>query len=281
MNFTQKLKQAVLSSGSHLCIGLDPNPELIPAPFKKHFPSDTDLILNFCRQVIEATKPYCCAYKPNIAFFEAYGSKGWGVLEEIIDSIPPGKIIIADAKRGDIGSTAEQYKRAYFGYLNVDAITLNPLMGFDTLDPFLDEASKGIFVLTVTSNPGAADFLMRRFEGRMTMASYIVEHLAKLEMQSDTHIGLVTGATQTVTLEHVIGKYPEATLLIPGIGSQGGSVEKLSLALKNHRGIPIVSSSRSILYAGKNDENWLEKIALKAAETQNNLNILSHEQPET
>jgi len=281
MNFTQKLKQTVLSSGSHLCIGLDPNPELIPAPFKKHFPSDTDLILNFCRQVIEATKPYCCAYKPNIAFFEAYGSKGWGVLEEIIDSIPPGKIIIADAKRGDIGSTAEQYKRAYFGYLNVDAITLNPLMGFDTLDPFLDEASKGIFVLTVTSNPGAADFLMRRFEGRMTMASYIVEHLAKLEMQSDTHIGLVTGATQTVTLEHVIGKYPEATLLIPGIGSQGGSVEKLSLALKNHRGIPIVSSSRSILYAGKNDENWLEKIALKAAETQNKLNILSHEQPET
>jgi len=277
MNFTQKLNQAVQSSGSHLCIGLDPRPELIPEPFKKHFSSETDLVLNFCRQVIEATKPYCCAYKPNTAFFEAFGSKGWRILEDLVDSIPPGKIIIADAKRGDIGSTAEQYKKAFFNYLNVDAITLNPLMGFETLNPYLNESTKGIFVLAVTSNPGAADFLLRRFEGRISMASYLVEHLAKMELQSKTHIGLVTGATHTDTLEHITGKYPEASLLIPGIGSQGGSVEKLSLALKYHRGIPVVSSSRSILYAGKNDENWLEKIAEKAAQTQKDLNILFNE----
>ncbi|MGF1670076.1 MAG: orotidine-5'-phosphate decarboxylase [Balneolaceae bacterium] len=277
MTFIQKLNQAVRSSESHLCIGLDPRPELIPEPFKKHFSNDTDLILNFCRQVIEATKPYCCAYKPNTAFFEAYGSKGWRVLEDLVDSIPPGKIIIADAKRGDIGSTAQQYKKAFFDHLNVDAITLNPFMGFETLDPFLEEPSKAIFVLTATSNPGAADFLLRRFEGRMTMASYITEHLAKMVLQSKTHIGLVAGATHPDTLKHVTGKYPDASLLIPGIGSQGGSIEELSLALKNHMGIPIVSSSRSILYAGKNDENWLEKIAEKAALLQKDLNILSNE----
>jgi len=277
MHFTQKLQHAVQSSGSTLCVGLDPVPQKIPLPLKERFNDDSSLILTFCKQVIEATKTVCCAYKPNMAFFEALGSKGWEVLEQVIDSIPSGKIIIADAKRGDIGSTAEQYRKAFFEQLNVDAITLNPLMGIDTIEPFLGDASKAVFVLAITSNSGSADFLQRRFEGRLSLAAYIAEHLAKIQKNHSTHIGLVAGATHPEEIRDVVQEMPEATLLIPGIGSQGGSIQDLADVLKHHTGIPLVSSSRSILYAGRDEENWLDLVAQKADETHNQLKALYHE----
>ena len=275
MNFTKKLKRAVMSSKSTLCVGLDPSPELIPKPLYNQFNDDSKRILEFCRRVIESTKMHTCAFKPNTAFFEAMGSEGWSVLEEVSDMIPSNRILIADAKRGDIGNTARKYRQAFFDRLGADAVTLNPLMGMDTLEPFLDDEQKAVFVLAMTSNSGAGDFLHRRFEGRMSLGEYIAEELSKMRENSLTHLGLVVGATHTDKIQNVIGAFPEANLLIPGIGAQGGSVKNILNALYSHEGIPIINSSRSIIYSGGDHENWEELITQKTLEFKNSLQTLT------
>lgn len=271
MKYLQKLTAAVQSSESLLSVGLDPDYDRIPAAIRESYPNKTDAIVAFCSQVIEATTEYCCSYKPNVAFFEAYGPAGWDAFERVIDRIPDGKILIADAKRGDIGNTAEQYKKAFFDYYGVDAITLNPLMGLETLTPFLKDESKAVYVLAMTSNVGSSDFLGRRFEGRMSQGEYIAEEMKKKQELSATHIGMVTGATHTEAVAPVIAAYSEASLLIPGIGTQGGTVEKLAELLKNHKGIPVINSSRGILYAGGDSENWREKVGEAASKMKNDL----------
>src|SRR5690554_540930 len=165
MNFTAKLHQAVKASGSTLCVGLDPNPDLIPDSIHRKFEDPEEQILYFCKLIIDYTSEYCAAFKLNLGFFEALGHRAFSVLDEMIRHIPDEKIIIADAKRGDISSTADQYKKAFFDVLKVDAITINPLMGFETLDAFSHDESKAVYVLTLTSNPGAADFFKKPFEG--------------------------------------------------------------------------------------------------------------------
>lgn len=266
MNFTDKLKRAAEGVNSLLCVGLDPSLDKIPAQLKKEYNNETDLVFEFCRRIVETTKLDACAYKPNLAFFEALGSDGWRVFEDVVDMIPSNKVVIADAKRGDIGNTSNKYKEAFFDRLNVDAITLNPLMGIETLDPFLGDDKKAVFVLTMTSNRGAADFLQRRFEGRMSLGAYIAEELAKKQEKSATHIGMVVGATNGDSAEQVLSRYITSHLLMPGIGAQGGSVSEIKKALTNHRGIPIISSSRSIIYAGSNEENWIDHVRQKAIE---------------
>lgn len=275
MTFTEKLKKAVSSSNSVLCVGLDPNPELIPQRLRNQFSDPQELVLEFCSRIIESTNESACAYKPNAAFFEALGSKGWQTLEQVINLIPNDKIIIADAKRGDIGNTALQYKKAFFDELKADAITLNALMGMDTLDPFLDEEDKAAFVLVMTSNRGSADFLQRRFEGRMSLGEYMAEELEKKQDKSLTHLGLVVGATQIGSISPVINAYPEAHLLIPGIGKQGGSVSELQDVLKSHHGIPIINSSRSIIYAGSDREDWEVAVSNKASEMKDSLQAIT------
>lgn len=275
MNFTVKLKKAIISSDSILCVGLDPVPEYIPKTLRDIYPDDDQLILEFCRRIIEATKPYACAYKPNTAFFEALGSKGWAVLEEVSDMVPSNRMLIMDAKRGDIGHTAAQYKYAFFNHMNADAITLNPLMGMDTIDPYLDDPEKAVFVLAMTSNRGAADILQRRFEGRLSLGEYIAEELAKKMNKSSSHLGLVTGATQTDWIRPVLKAFPEAHLLIPGFGKQGGTIEDIADMLKNHKGLPVINSSRSIIYAGGDSEEWMEKVALKAIAVQESLQVIT------
>lgn len=271
MTFTQKLQRAVISSNSVLSVGLDPDPERIPRPLKQQFSDPHDLVFEFCRRVIEATKTNAMAYKANLAFFEALGTGGWRVLEALMDVIPSAKITIADAKRGDIGPTAEKYKQAFFDRLSIDSVTLNPLMGLDTLDPFLHDASKAIYVLTLTSNRGAADFLRMPVMGRPSLSEYISEHLCKKQEKAATHIGMVIGATQPDIAEYVINVNPAAHLLMPGIGAQGGSIEQIQHLLSNHKGIPIINSSRSIIYAGGDHENWEELVQKKAAETRQSL----------
>jgi orotidine-5'-phosphate decarboxylase len=275
MTFREKLSRAVRSSGSTLCVGLDPVPERIPKPLRDKIADEGELIFEFCRRVIEATKVHACAYKPNVAFFEAFGSRGWQIYEAIMDEIPSNRVLIADAKRGDIGNTAAMYKKTYFDLYPSDAVTLNPLMGLDTLTPFLNDSTRCIYVLTMTSNPGAADFLQRRFQGRMSLGEYIAEELSKMNSSSSTEIGMVVGATQAESAGPVLAACPDAHLLIPGVGTQGGSVEKLSALLEDHQGIPVINSSRSILYAGGNDENWMEKVTEKAVETQQLLNPIT------
>jgi len=275
MGYIDKLTRAAAESQSLLCIGLDPNPERIPAPFRSIFPEPEKMVVEFCKRVIDVTHDQCCAYKPNLAFFEALGARGLDVFEQVIRHIPNEKMIIADAKRGDIGSTAEQYKIAFFDRFDTDALTLNPMMGFDTLDPFTGYEDKGIYCLTLTSNPGSNDFLLRKFEGRMTMAEYIADQLQRKMEKSRTHIGMVIGATHDQVIQQVLGAYREASLLIPGIGSQGGSVERLIQLLADHKGLPLVSASRSILYAGADRHEWAEDVRASAVQTRKSLEKLT------
>ncbi len=271
MTFTDKLKQAVSAADSCLCVGLDPNLDRIPPILHEQFPDKGKLVAAFLKQVIDATSENCAAYKPNLGFFEALGDDGLAVLREVINYIPDGKIVIADAKRGDISSTARHYAKAYFEVFDVDAITVNPLMGFESLDPFLDYPGKAVYTLALTSNPGAADFLTRPFAGEDSIASYISKRLAELQGEHTTHLGMVVGATRAGSIKDVISHHPTASLLMPGIGSQGGSVDSLAGELEGHPGIPLVNSSRSILYAGEGSEEWQDEVRQKAAGYQKEL----------
>lgn len=264
MTFIENLTQAVKRSKSTLCVGLDPNLDLLPRPVKDQFEKPEEQVAYFCKLVIDYTSQYVAAYKPNLAFFEALGSKGLEVFEEVINHIPDDKIIIADAKRGDISSTAEHYCKTYFDVFDVDAITLNPLMGFETLNAFSNYEEKGVYVLALTSNPGANDFLKRPFEQFDSLSQYIADQLSKKARFIDTHLGMVIGATQADEAQVVLQHHPDGCLLIPGIGAQGGSVTELAKALEGHNGIPLISSSRSIIYAGKNEGDWPEYVAEQA-----------------
>jgi len=275
MNYLEKLSSAIRKSESVLCIGLDPNFDLIPEDLKQKYENKNEIIERFCSDVIDITSEQCCAYKPNLGFFEALGPAGLSIFDRVVKMIPDEKIVIADAKRGDIGSTAEQYKKAYFEQFDTDAITLNPMMGFDTLDPFIHDASKAIYSLVLTSNRGANDLLLRQFEGRVSLAEYIADQLRRKMENSTTQIGMVVGATHPSDLEQILAAYPKAPLLIPGIGFQGGKLDDLISLLIKHQGIPLISSSRSILYAGKNKKQWKKDVSESAKKMKQNLREIS------
>ncbi|HLR33502.1 MAG TPA: orotidine-5'-phosphate decarboxylase, partial [Fodinibius sp.] len=197
---------------------------------------------------------------------EALGPDGWDLFAEILHYLPNDKIIIADAKRGDISSPAEHYAKAFFKKFAIDAITLNPLMGFETLDPFLSNPDKAVYTLTLTSNPGASDILLQQLADGRTIAGYIAQKLAQKQEESPSAIGMVVGATKASQLHSVISHFHDAPLLIPGIGTQGGSTRALATALKGHKGIPLVNSSRSIIYAGNGNQDWEKNVAESAKE---------------
>ncbi|MDR9415176.1 MAG: orotidine-5'-phosphate decarboxylase [Gracilimonas sp.] len=275
MTFPEKLKTSVSTARSALCVGLDPNLDLLPQPIKDRFESPEEQVAYFCKLVIDYTSQYCAAFKPNLGFFEALGPDGLSVFEEVINHIPENKIIIADAKRGDISSTADHYKKAFWDKFDLDAITLNPLMGFETLEAFSKDETKGIYVLTLTSNPGASDFLKQPFSGFPMMSQFIADQLAKRSAHSKTHLGMVIGATQAEEAKSVISNHPNAALLIPGIGAQGGSISELAKSLKNHQGIPLINSSRGIIYAGKDEGDWPEHVANAAKSMKLKLNQIT------
>jgi orotidine-5'-phosphate decarboxylase len=229
MTFLDKLSAAVRAKRSVLCVGLDPHPARLSTSVEDH-----------CRRVIDATLPFAVAYKPNLGFFEALGPDGLHIFDRILRHIPADCVTIADAKRGDIGNTAERYAHAFFQEFQVDAVTVNPLMGIETVLPFLNDPAKAAFVLTLTSNPGAAEYL---FE----LAPRIAAALGALGTAG--HAGMVIGATHPDAIAGVVAKHPLGTLLIPGVGTQGGSVEALRGALAAHEGIPLVNVTRDIFYA--------------------------------
>ncbi len=264
MTYLEKLQQALNDSQSTLCVGLDPNLDLLPNAVKNKFDTPEEQVVFFCKMIVDYTRDSAAAYKPNLAFFEALGVHGLSVFQEVINHIPENRIIIADAKRGDISSTAEHYKKAFFDGFNVDAITLNPLMGFETLDAFSNDEKKAIYALTLTSNPGASDFLKKPFEGFDSMAEYIAHELFEQSVKVETHLGMVIGATQAEESRVVIQHHSNGSLLIPGIGAQGGSIDELANALLDHDGIPLINSSRGIIYSGSDQENWIEHVAESA-----------------
>ena len=275
MRYTEKLKKSISRSGSCLCVGLDPHIERIPSPLKSAFNDSDELVLEFLTRVIDATKAHCAAYKPNLGFFEALGENGLRVFRRVLERIPEGHVVIADAKRGDISSTADHYARAYFETFGVDALTVNPLMGFESLDPFLQYPSKAVYTLVLTSNPGASDFLMQPFGSEKTMAAYIARTLENLQHRSDTRLGMVVGATQSDLLSSVIDRHTNAPLLIPGVGSQGGSIEELHEAVEQHAGISLINSSRSILYAGEDKPDWIQEVETRAKQLKEQLSAIT------
>ena len=251
---------------SYLCVGLDTDLKKIPA----HLHRSADPIFEFNRQIIDATADLCVAYKPNIAFYEALGPKGWESLEKTLDYIPRDIFTIADAKRGDIGNTSELYARTFFDYYDFDSLTVAPYMGADSVTPFLIKPGKWVILLALTSNPGSTDFqLVTTGEDP---DKYLFETVLEKSQSwaSDDQLMYVVGATQTDFVKRVRKWAPDHFLLVPGVGAQGGSLEEISrLALNDHCGL-LVNSSRQIIYAGQ-QEDFAEKARQQALHMQHQM----------
>lgn len=253
MRYAEKLQKRIKSSGSRLCVGLDPRPGEHGAGYAK----------DFLLRVIDQTAVWAAAFKPNMAYFEAMGIEGIRVLEEILAEIPADIPVILDAKRSDIGETQKYYAQGYFKGWNVDAVTLNPFLGYDSIEPFLDHEGKAVYLLAVTSNAGSADFQQQELkDGRKVFE--LVTALGERAKSEDraTDVGYVVGLTNA---EDVLPKMPDAPLLVPGLGAQGGSLEALAAA--NRTAPDVINVSRGILYAQDDKgfrsraEYWMEKIS--------------------
>jgi orotidine-5'-phosphate decarboxylase len=252
----QELITQIKNKKSFLCVGLDPDIEKLP----EHLLQEEDVIFSFNKAIIDATHTHCISYKPNSAFYEAYGVKGVQSLVKTIDYIKttyPDHFIIADAKRGDIGNTSRMYARAFFEEMKADAITVAPYMGSDSVKPFLTYADKWVVLLALTSNEGAFDFQTQRIV-HLEDAREI--HLYEQVLKTSRHWGnkenmmYVIGATKAQWLEEVRKIVPEHFLLIPGVGAQGGSLEDVcKYGLTKDIGL-LINSSRQILYASAKED---------------------------
>lgn len=252
------LHSQILAKQSFLCVGLDTDIRRIP----QHLLGFKDPVFEFNRRIVEATAPFAVAYKPNIAFYEALGPAGWESLEKTMEIIPDGIFTIADAKRGDIGNTSDLYARAFFERMQFDAVTVAPYMGKDSVAPFLEYEGKWVFLLALTSNPGANDFQYRREDG-MPLFEAVVRTSAEWAKELPGHLGYVTGATRPEQLGEIRSMAPEAFFLVPGVGAQGGSVQEVAKNGLNDLVGLLVNSSRGIIYAG-DGEDFAELAGAKA-----------------
>lgn len=246
MTFLDSLLETGRRNRSLLCVGLDPDLRKIPAILR----AASDPTYAFCMAIVEATADLVCAFKPNIAFFEALGPPGMATLRRLIADMPRNVPVILDAKRGDLGSTAEAYAEAVFEWLSADAVTLSPYLGGDSLAPFLRHADKGCIVLCKTSNPGSAD--LQELELASGGPLYLeVARRARDDWNGNRNLGLVVGATYPGVLAQVRALCPDMPLLVPGVGAQGGELAAATRAsVDSHGERAIISASRSILYAG-------------------------------
>jgi orotidine-5'-phosphate decarboxylase len=235
------LAQFIRSRKTVLTIGLDTDSTKLPAIVG----SD---VLAFNKAIIEATHDLCIAYKLNFAFYESLGAKGWDILEKTIQLIPSTHLIIADAKRGDIGNTSEMYARAVYDLLGCDAITVSPYMGSDSVQPFY-RAGKWVIILALTSNEGNKDFQEKNLASGKKLYEEVMEVTSKWGSADDTMY--VLGATHPSEIKSIRAKYPDHFFLVPGIGAQGGDLEAICEAGLNKQGGLLINASRSILYAGK------------------------------
>ena len=266
---TAALKAEILKKKSFLCVGLDIDLEKVPAQFKN---SPTALV-DFSKAIIDATAPYTVAYKPNIAFFETYGVEGMAALKEVIDYLNqnhPEVFTIADAKRGDIGNTSTRYAKAYFETLGFDSITVAPYMGKDSVEPFLAFKDKYTILLALTSNPGSADFQRISSDGTALFEKVLA---TSKTWEGSEQLMYVVGATQADALQKIRGIIPDAFLLVPGVGAQGGSLEEVArYGLNDNIGL-LVNSSRGIIYASQGDD-FAEAAATAAKNLQAQMAVL-------
>ena len=256
-----ELIEQIRTKKSFLCVGLDTDLNKIPA----HLLETEDPIFEFNKAIIDATKDFCVAYKPNIAFYEQYGGKGWASLEKTVNYIPKDIFTIADAKRGDIGNTSTYYAKTFFEYLPFDSVTIAPYMGEDSITPFLEFPGKWAIILALTSNKGAMDF--------QTIKDENGEELFKSVLRKTTTWGtpdnmmFVVGATRAEQIGEVRAIVPDSFFLVPGVGAQGGSLEDVCHYGWNKDCGLLVNSSRAILYAS-NGLDFAEKAREEAKTVQ-------------
>lgn len=239
MTYAERLHRRIAATGSALCVGIDPR-------LDRH--GSVDELRDFCERVIEETAEFAAAFKPNIAYFEALGVPGYRLVESLVGWMKAtGVPVILDAKRGDIGTTQEHYAKGYFGNWDVDAVTLSPYMGFDSVEPFLQYPGKGVYLLGVTSNPGAADLELHSLADGRSVFELVGEMAVRAAdtPAGEGSAGLVLGLTNVSG--DILARMPDVPLLIPGLGAQGGDLEALRGA---KRAAPsVVNVSRGILYA--------------------------------
>lgn len=272
MSFMQALRTRWQQADSLVCVGLDPE----PAKFPVQFANDADAVFNFCRAIVDATAVYACSFKPQIAHFAALGAED--VLTRLIAHIHTnhsGIPVILDSKRGDIGSTAQHYATEAFDRYAADAVTANPYLGRDSVQPFLDRADRGVVILCRTSNPGAGDLQDLQIHADDGVGRPLYQHVAEKvarEWNGHGNCALVVGATWPAQLKEVRAIVGDVPFLVPGVGAQGGDVEAVVTNAKTADGTGlIVSSSRAILYASR-DEDFADAAAQAARSLRDEIN---------
>lgn len=260
----QALIQEIKNKQSFLCVGLDTDLKKIP----EFILQEEDPIFTFNKEIIDATAPYCVSYKPNLAFYEAFGIKGLIAFEKTIKYLKefyPNHFIIADAKRGDIGNTSTMYARTFFEEYDVDALTIAPYMGEDSVSPFLAYKDKWVVLLALTSNKGSQDFQLNEYKNGLRLFEHVLELSRK--WGNDENMMYVVGATQGMMFEDVRRIVPDNFLLVPGVGAQGGSLKEVcKYGMTMDCGL-LVNSSRGIIYASQN-KDFATQAAQKAKELQ-------------
>ncbi len=260
--FKDRLNQIIEKKNSLLCVGLDPDIELIP----KFLLQDSDPLFTFLKEIIEVTRDVAVAYKPNIAFYETLGISGWRLLEKVLEIIPSDVLLIADAKRADIGNSSRKYAELFFHNYKFDAVTVSPYLGQDSIIPFMDFEDRGVFVLCLTSNKGSLDFQYLNIDAE-PLYLRIARKVTEWNLRSG-NCGLVVGATHPEDLGSIRDAAPGLPFLIPGIGAQGGNLKTAIQFGTNPNGSgALINAGRSILYASQEMD-----FAEAAEESAKNLN---------
>lgn len=266
--FSEKLNDLIQNKRSLVCVGLDTDLERIPNILL----SELDPLFAFNKALIEATSDYVSAYKLNIAFYEALGLAGWELLERTLSVIPRDVLVIADAKRADIENTARKYAETYFKNYDFDAITLVPYMGMDSITPFLEFEQKGVFVVCLSSNAGATDFQFLNCDGEPLYIKVAQKALSWNYLYGNC--GLVVGGTHTNEVAEIRKQAPDLPFLVPGIGAQGGNLEKVIQNATDERGLStLINSSRTIIYASP-ERDFAEAARERARQLRDQINML-------
>lgn len=263
----QELIAQIKEKKSFLCVGLDADITKIP----EHLLDLEDPIFEFNKRIIDATKDFCVAYKPNTAFYESMGVAGWRSLEKTLDYIPDSIFTIADAKRGDIGNTSRMYAKTFFEQIPFDSVTIAPYMGKDSVEPFLEYDGKWVIMLALTSNEGGKDFQTSRLANGELVFEKVLRR--SLEWKNSERLMYVVGATRAEALTDIRQIVPDHFLLVPGVGAQGGSLQEVAKYGMNKDCGLLVNSSRGIIYASRG-KDFAEVAGEKARELQEEMAIL-------
>ena len=269
-SFSARLRELQSRNDTAVCVGLDPVPSRLPAPLQDGRLA-TDAVRAFCAAIVEATAPYACAFKPNFAFFEALGPAGLTVLDQVLTTVPDDHLVVGDAKRGDIGHSARFYAQTLYDDFGVDACTVSPYLGRDSVAPFLEHEGTCTFVLTRTSNEGAADLQEACACDGTPLYRHVAQKAGEWARGGEGEMGLVVGATAPDALSELRADAPTLPFLVPGVGAQGGDPAAVVDAAATDEGPVLVNSSRSILYAS-DGADYAEAAATAAKDLRDALN---------